>query len=440
VIDTDPAGDPAANPATYPLPALGANYYKLWSASAISNLGDGIGVVAWPWLASLLTRDPMAIAMVAIAQRLPWLVISLPAGILTDRFDRRKLVLWMDVARTLLFAAVAAAVFSHAPFPNEIGKIVDAPGLYGWMLACALAVGMAEVLRDNAAQTLMPAIVPPQRLEAANGRLWSVEVLMNSMVGPPLAGLVIAIALPVAFAINAVTFAVSAALILTLRGNFVPKVQTGGHWLDQMKEGIRYLNRNLLLRDLAHALGVFNASYQMLLVAMVLFAQETLQLSSIQYGLLLTSLAAGGILGGIFAEPIANRLGKGLCLRLALIVAVMQFAVIAVTDSAILVWVVLFAGEVIAMVWNSITVSLRQRLIADELLGRVNSVYRFFGWGLMPIGIIVGGAVVAFTETITTRDIALRTPFALGAVILLVLVIVYWKRFSDAALENAAFA
>ena len=86
---------------------LGRNYWKLWIASVVSNFGDGVAFIAYPWLASAITRDPVQIALVAVATRLPWLVFSLPAGVITDRVDRRKLVAWMDVVRFILTLGVA---------------------------------------------------------------------------------------------------------------------------------------------------------------------------------------------------------------------------------------------------------------------------------------------------------------------------------------------
>ena len=85
---------------------LGANYWKLWSVSVVSNLGDGVGFIAYSWLASAVTRDPLLIALIAVAQRLPWLVFSLPAGVITDRVDRRKIMIAMNVFRTALTIAV----------------------------------------------------------------------------------------------------------------------------------------------------------------------------------------------------------------------------------------------------------------------------------------------------------------------------------------------
>jgi MFS family permease len=138
---------------------LGANYWKLWSASVSSNIGDGIGLVAYLWLASAVTRSPMLIALIGVAQRLPWLLFTLPAGVITDRFDRRKIMVAMDVLRSALTFGVAGAVVlaaSTLPGIDEITTGIEIPtnaALYSVLLIASLLFGMAEVLRDNTAQT-----------------------------------------------------------------------------------------------------------------------------------------------------------------------------------------------------------------------------------------------------------------------------------------------
>ena len=94
-------------------PRLDGRYYKLFSASVVSNLGDGVGIIAYPWLASAVTRDPLLVALVMVAQRLPWLVFTLPAGVITDRVDRRKAMVAMDMCRFVLTLAVAFAVLGR---------------------------------------------------------------------------------------------------------------------------------------------------------------------------------------------------------------------------------------------------------------------------------------------------------------------------------------
>ncbi len=420
---------------------LGRNYAALWTASAVSNLGDGIGTVAWPWLASLLTRDPLAIALVATAFRLPWLLFSLPAGVIVDRFDRRKIVVLMDAARFGVLIGLGFAIWSAQPLstPADLG-LPNAP-LYWALLASALAVGFAEVLRDNAAQTLMPSIVPASRLEAANGRLWSVEVLMNSLIGPPLAGIILAIALPLSFFANGVGFALAAIFVLTIRGQF--RAERGQeekrHWLSEMREGASFLWRNNLLRNLALSLGILNAMDNLAIVALLLYAQEVLKLSSTEFGLLLTAGAVGGIVGGLVSEAVVKLTGPGLALRLTMALTFVELAVIAAFPHPAPVFAVLVVAHFMGMIWNTITVTLRQRLVPAHMLGRVNSVYRFFGWGMIPVGMALSGLIVKAAETVLSREASLTMPFVIGAIVMAFLTLFVWRRFSNAAIENARF-
>ncbi|MGH2477939.1 MAG: MFS transporter, partial [Candidatus Limnocylindrales bacterium] len=176
---------------------LDGRYYKLLSASVISNLGDGVGTIAYPWLASAVTRDPVLVALVFVAQRLPWLVFTLPAGVITDRVDRRRAMVAMDVCRFGLTLAVAFAVLGRQdslPDPGELDAVTGTQtGLYLIVLLATLLLGMAEVLRDNSGQTMMPAIVDKSQLEKANGRMWSAEGVANQFAGPPLGSLLLAV-------------------------------------------------------------------------------------------------------------------------------------------------------------------------------------------------------------------------------------------------------
>ena len=182
---------------------LGPGYWRLWTASVVSNLGDGVSLVAYPWLAGTLTRDPVAIAAVTLATRLPWLLVSLPAGAIVDRVDRARLMVAMNAARAVLTGGVAVAVLT---------------GVMTLQLLCAsaLLLGIAEVLYDNAAQSILPRIVAADRLERANANLWSAEDIAGRLAGPPLGGFLIGAGLAVPFLFDAGSFAVSAALIMLI--------------------------------------------------------------------------------------------------------------------------------------------------------------------------------------------------------------------------------
>ena len=169
---------------------------RLVAASAISNVGDGVFLVGLPLLAADLTRDPTAIAGVLLAMRLPWLMCSLIAGAVADRVDRKHLIWRTDIVRALVVTTLAtAAALDRASMPL--------------LYVLAVALGVAETFRDNAAQVIVPALVPPSQLESANGRLASLETITNRFVGPPLGGFLAAAAIALPFAFDAVTFVVA---------------------------------------------------------------------------------------------------------------------------------------------------------------------------------------------------------------------------------------
>ena len=420
-----------------PKPPLGRNFHRLLLSSALANLADGIGVVAWPWLASLITRDPLAIALVGVAQKLPWFLFALPSGVISDRLDRRLLVTSMDFLRFVTLIALATAMLAPGLLPEAPVQDFPVDLLYGLLLLSALIVGFAEVLRDNSAVTLLPSIVPHARLETANGRMGSVETVMNMMIGPPLAGLMIGLALPLAFGLYGLAFAFAGLLVLQIPGTFRTERPEPRPWVAELREGAAYLFARPLLRNLAIGLGGLNAIEVMLLMGLVLYAQEIMGLGSAQYGLLLTGLAAGGVLGGLLGENIIHRLGASACLRATIAAALIAALVIFFCPVPLLVWVVLALSALTGMIWNIITLSLRQRLIPPHLLGRVNSVYRFLGLGTMPLGMLMAGASVSLAEGFIPRAQALAMPFALGAVLSILLLLGIWTRVSPKTL--AAF-
>ena len=425
---------------------FGANYWRLWTASVISNFGDGLSSVAYPWLASAVTRSPLHIALVGVATRLPWLVFTLPAGVITDRVDRRRLVVSMDCLRTLITLAVAIVVLgnqSALASPDEIATGLAAPPTSSVLLLAtiyisALFFGMAEVLRDNAAQTLMPSVVVKENLEKANGRLWGAEMIMNSFAGPPVGGFLLAVAFSLPFFVDAGTFAVAAAMIAFLTGSFRPQGERQpSSFATDLKEGFRWLWGHQLLRRFAISLGLLNASSSAAGATVVLFAQELLGLDATGFGLLASAGAAGGVAGSFLAARLSKRLGSGGNLLVSLVLGGLASVVIGLTSNAPLVWLMYAIMAFGAVLWNVITVSLRQAIIPDRLLGRVNSVYRFFGWGMMPIGIFLGGVVVEVVAGLAGREVGLRAPFFMAAAINFVLTIYAFSRFSTTQIEQA---
>lgn len=428
---------------------LGAGYYRLLTAQVCTQLADGVMSVAIVWLASSLTRDARLLSLVALVTLLPWLVMSLPAGVLADRFDRRVLVASMDIGRAVVLAAFGLTIALSSdglPAPHELASgAVSAPANASLLLALlyigAALLGSAEVVRDNAAQTLLPAIVRADQLEKANGRMMGAETVLNRFVGPPLAGGLIAIAIAVPFLANAALLALAAFLAMSLRGSFRPvlRVRSGGiAWRSEIGEGFRWLWRHRLLRSLAILLGAMNLLSATAFVLLVLFVQEILGLyEGWQFGAVMTGIAVGVTLGSVLADRITARVPTGAVLVWSIAGTVVAQGAVGLMDSGVAVWALCAAGGFAIAQWNVVTVSLRQRIIPDALLGRVNSVYRFFGWGAMAFAPILSGLIVTIAEPALGREWALRLPFLITGALGLLLVAYAARRVTTAQITAA---
>lgn len=291
------------------------NFWKLWAASTISNLGDGVTLVAGPLLAASLTRDPVLVAGVAFAQRLPWLLFSLISGALVDRLDRRRLMVAVDGFRTVLLGFLGLAVLMD---------FVSIPLLY----VVFFLMGTAETLFDTASVSILPAVVPRESLEKANGRLFGAQIVANEFAAPPLGGFLFAIATSVPFFFDAGSFAAAAVFVLVMRGKFQVERPEGASsttlWTE-ISEGLGWLWRNRLLRTLAITLGIMNLTMTATLAIFVLFAQERLGLGPVGYGVLLTSVAVGGFAGSLVAEHLVRWLGAGTTMRVGLLIEASEY-------------------------------------------------------------------------------------------------------------------
>jgi MFS family permease len=453
-------------PADVPTKRLGANYRRLIAATGISNLGDGIGLVAYPWLASAATRNPLLISLVVVAQRLPWLLFTLPAGVVADRYDRGRIMVLANLARAVLTGVIAMAVMirqDSLPSPDELESAqalaqgTDVPLYVALLIAIAL-IGIGEVLFDNANQTYLPHLVHESQLEKANGRLWSVEMIANSIVGPPLGAWLLVGMFALPFLVDAVTFAVAAALIAAIApsvtssktasattetGAEADNTETGADetaqagWWDDIKEGFGWLWRHDFLRPLAIILGLMNMASNMGTASLVLFAQEELRTSPGEFAFIGIGGAVGGIVGGWTGSWVAKKLGSGPSLWLALVGGGLTNIVIGLTSSWLVVAAMFGIFMPLAVLWNVITVSLRQTIIPDRLLGRVNSVYRFFAWGMIPIGALLGGLLIALFEAMFDRGVGLRSPWIVSGLFQVAMIVWAGPKLTTARIEAA---
>lgn len=360
---------------------LGASYWKLWTSSGLSNLADGVFKIALPLLAVQLTQSPTLIAGLTVAATLPWLLFALTAGALADRLDRRKLMLWANVSRAILPAVLVAVILL------DLGSI--------WVLyVVALMVGVAETLYDTSAQSIMPQLVHRDQLSRANGRLYAVELTANQFVGPPLGGLLVAIGVVAGLVAPAALWLAAVGALFLVQGVFRAEREVKTTLRFEIGEGLRFLWNQKILRTLAVMTGVFNFASNAAFAVFVLFAvgpASEMKLSEVGFGLLLTASALGAFVGSFIAERAEAKLGRSKSLLFTIFGGALFVGGPAMTDNPYVLGAILFVGGVLIMLWNVITVSLRQRITPNRLLGRVNSAYRLLAWGTMPLGAAAGG-------------------------------------------------
>lgn len=368
-------------------------YWRQWSASAISNLGDGINFVAMPLLALSLTTDERLLALTTFATFVPWLVLALPVGVVVDRVDRQTLLVVASVVRIALFGAVAVGALD--------GWISI------WLLVVVLVVvGACEVVFDSTAQAFLPMLVERGQLARANGFLFTAEVVAGSLAGLALGAFLFDASVGLPFAANATSFAVAAALIASIRVRRVVRTEASLADDRRLRAGVAWLRTSPLLRTLAGMFAITNLGLMFGQGIFVKYATVELGLDSIEYGILLAITAMGAATGGLVGHHVIGRIG----LRASVVAPFLAFGpgnvVIGLASAAWLVGAVGFVLGFAITIWNVATVTVRQRVIPADRFGRVNAVYRWLGAAASALGVAVGGFVAYATD--------LRMPFLIG--------------------------
>lgn len=361
----------------------------LLGSSALSNLGDGIGKVAFPLLAVSVTRDPVLIAGLSATAFLPWLLFSLITGVFLDRVDRRKAMLLANAARAVIVGGLAVLV------------LADATTI--WMLyAFALVLGTVETVADSAAQALIPAVVERSGLESANGKLQSVEIVGQTFLGGPLGSLTFALFAALPFLLNSAGFAIAAVLLVLLHGRYKPKAAVDAEAAPlrvQLTEGLRWLRGNALMVQLVLFAASVALTSELAQALLVLYAVEDLGLTPAAFGLFALVGGVGGLLGAWVAPRLTKRVSRRTVLTMATGFCGLGFGLMSVVRDPITASLLfgLFAAAVVVI--NVILGALRGALVPEHLFGRVLGVWRTAVWGAIPVGALLGGLLADWLGT-----------------------------------------
>ncbi|MBZ4322345.1 MFS transporter [Streptomyces sp. SCA2-4] len=349
--------------------------------TVVTNLADGVTKVVLPLLATRLTASPALVSAVSLALTLPWLLTALHVGVLADRADRRLLLWCADGLRLLAVGALGAAVAT-----DRAGIAV--------LLGAALVLGVAEVVALTAAAALVPALVPPGRRERVNAWIAGAETAANEFGGPFVGGLLLAAGTGIALGSVWVAYAAGSALLLLLAGRFradrpAPAGPAAGPRPDvhrEIRDGLRFLWREPLLRTMSLTLTVLCASWGAWTALMPVVATGRMGLSAGDYGIMVSALGLGGLTGALTATHVNRLLGRRRALLADLVTTFLMVAVPGLTGSPWAVAGAAFLGGLGGTLWTVNARLIGQHLVPDAMSGRYNGAYRLLSWGAMPLG------------------------------------------------------
>ena len=408
--------------------SLFSPFTRFLAAAGLANMGDGIATVLWAWVASLLTRDPLWIAVLPIALRLPWVLCALPAGLLVDRLDRHRLILRCDLVRALAYLTVSCAVISTWPFDAAAAQGITHLGLYSQLFVLALIIGTCEVIRDTAAPSLLPRLVPDNDLEGANGKIYALETVGNNLAGPALGAMLIAVFLPLPFAVIAALFLASAWLMRGLAPQLSAASQSSQNGLrTDLAEAFRFVLNHKGLRLLIMMSGAWCFFVEMGMIALILHFQDNFGASSQIYGITLAVGALGGVAGGYITAPLLARFNTSTVIRLSNVFDGAGFLIIAFAPSIWMIAAVLFIFHFTGVMWMTTVMTYRQREIPQAQFGRVNAISRLVAFGAIPLGMLASGLIVSITKELLPYDKALITPFVIAGLGLIAQVALSWR-------------
>ncbi len=395
---------------------LGSSFRWLLSATVVNNAGDGVAIAAGPLLVASLTRDPFLVSMALLSQYLPALLFGVIGGVAADRFDRRLMVVVVNLARAFVLAVLVAMIVT--------GNVTIA-----LVLVVLFILGTAETFADSASSSLLPGLVARQDLGIANSRLQGAFLLTNQLVAPPIGAFLFAAGMALPFAANAAAFALGAVLISRVASSVRNERAEPTSFRADMVEGIRWLVAHPPMRTLALTIFTFNVTYGAAWAVLVLYALERLGMNEVGFGLLTTAVAVGGIIGIVSYGWLERRFSLADIMRVGLLIETLTHLSLALTTSpgVALATMVVFGAH--AFVWGTTSTVVRQRAVPDELLGRVTGVYRVAIVGGLVIGIPLGGLLAG--------SFGITAPFWFGFAGSALLLGILWRQFEHIAHAEA---
>jgi MFS family permease len=400
---------------------LGSRFHRLFGATLVSAIGTGMHAAALPLLVLQSTSSPMALSFAVMAAEIPWVLLSLHAGVVVDRLDRRRVMVWADLGR---FAVLVALVV----------LIVTAQVNVVWLVLAAFLLGVGQVFFDLAAQSAIPDLVSrdPRNLAMANGRIVAAESNGEDFVGPLLGSALFGVTNFLPFAGNALSFAASGLSIFSIRTDAKPKDTSEGPRTSvrgEIVEGIRWLFGNRTLRALATVSCLGNVAATAQFAMLALLTKDVLELPDFGFGLLLTATAVGATVGGLAAAAASKRFGPGTVMLAGKAGVGAAILVLGLVANAWVAGAMMMATGALMTAEKVVVSTLRQQIVPNELLGRVLSSSRLVVMAGGPVGAALGGVLASL--------FAVQVSYVASGVFLILVTLVFYPALSNRALASA---
>ena len=401
---------PAAPAAKRPSLFRHADFLKLWSAETVSQFGTQVSLLAIPLIAAVvLNVTPFEFGLLATIEFLPFILISLPAGVWVDRLRRRPILIVGDIGRGLSLLSIPVAFELHA--------------LTIWQLYLVGFInGCLTVFFDVAYQAYLPALVDREDILEGNSKL---EISRSSaqIVGPGAAGFLIgAVTAPIAVILDSLSYFASAAFVFRIRKSEpLPESHTAEGKRPGMREevaaGLRYVLTNPYLRSIAGCTGSSNLFGNIGFAILILYLVRVFAFTPELIGVAFAAGSIGALAGALTANRIGSRIGVGPTIVLSAVIFGPPFLLVAAAPRELAlpaVSVALLIGGFAGVVYNINQVSFRQAITPERMQGRMNATMRFIVWGTIPPGNLIGGflgGLIGLHETIWVSAILSLTPF-----------------------------
>lgn len=378
-----------------------SSFRRLWASTASINLADGMAHLAIPVLAVTGGATPLQLAAVTTLQFLPWLALSPFAGIVADRVRRSRIIRASAAMRSAVCVAVMVMLLAGSL------PIVVLAGL-------GLLLGASEVCADIAVQSAVPDVVDDDQLETAYGRISATQVAGDTLLGPALSGLLLGIGPVAVFGSMTTLFVVGGALVPNTHRSASTGASKPTVFAD-LRAAASVGWNDTWMRRAAAAVAALNFGQGVMATVLVAYAVRPgpLDLSEAGFGTLIAAVGVGSVLGGLSAEHLDRRMSTAHLLQLGLVGHLLTIAAPAIVTNPIGIGTLMFGGSLVSMSFGAKVISTRQRRIAPDMRGRVNSLFQTVGLGAAPLGALTGGIAldtIGFRPTfITTSAIVALT-------------------------------